>query len=225
MKYFKPELLDQLNRSIVDEKSQRSPSALDQWGRNSAAYEKRLENIRERVEPTVLELMDHICFHDAQLLNLSYQDDDKIALLLVQKDRLHVFTCTLRSPPSLTSPDTAPSFASVGLFWLYEEVDLDRNKTVLRVLLSDGSELELPITRVTLQSFDVRPRNGRKAPKAIRHQFGKDVSAAEYALFELSPLIPPRDRLSKEVRFPIEFRVRDSTPRSSAKSSPGRADY
>lgn len=210
MKYFKPELLEQLNLSIADEDSRRSSSALDQWGRNSAAYEKRLETIRGRVEPTILKLIDSHCFHDAQLLNLSYQDDDKLALLLVQKDRLHVLTCTLRNPPALTSPATAPSFASVGLFWLYEEIDLDRDKTVLRVLLSDGSELELPIAQVTLQSFDVRPRNGRKAPKSARRQTGREMSAAEYALFELSPLIPPRDRLSKEVRFPIEFRVRTS---------------
>lgn len=225
MKYFTPDLLESLNQQVSQSQWSVATSAMEEWDKKAAEYDKRLKAIRPKVDRSILECIESLSWHDAQVLNLSYQDDDKLALLLVQNDQLHVLTCTLVRPPTLIWPATPPSYASVGLFWLYEEIDVDRGGTVLRVLLSDGTELELPVSRITLQSFDVRPRNGQKYLRPVKGKklkslsksaqyaqemagSGRRVSAAEFALYELSPLIPPHDRLSREVRFPIEFRER-----------------
>lgn len=223
MKYFTPELLEELNQQMGNENWTLANSAMQRWNKNSTAYDKRLKTIRSRVASSVLDCVEQNCWHDAQVLNLSYQDQDKLALLLVQGDQLHVLICTLSGAPTLTSPASPPAFASVGLFWLYEELDVDHGATVLRVLLSDGSELEIPVAEISIQSFDVHPHDSESSRKKSKRTasnsrdkrsakvYGRNVPTAEFALFELSPLIPPRDRLSKEVRFPIVFRQRDAS--------------
>lgn len=216
MKYFTAKRLSALQSADATAVA----AALADWEATAARYSRKLETIRQQLTDGAVELAEQNSLHDAQVLNLSYQDRDKLSLILRQQEQLHVLTFVLAAAPALTQPERPPAFASAGLLWLYEELELDDGTTILGVLLSDGSELTIPFASVSLQSFDVHPRpDGHSQPKrqgkSSRASRTKSADKSHPAapptdsvLDRLTPVIPPLTRRAADVKFPIVIRTR-----------------
>jgi hypothetical protein len=213
MKFFTHQRLASLQSGDAAEIA----SALSAWDASAARYSRHLESIRPQLAAGAVDLVEQWSFHDEQLLNVSYQDGDKLSLILRQQNQLQVLTFVLVAAPTLVQSEHPPAFASAGLLWLYEELDLDGGATVIHILLSDGSELIIPFAAVSVQPFDVHPRpkqsakSTRRAPsRSPQRRSGPGAAEPKGAsvLDRLTPVIPPLTRPAPDVKFPIVIRTR-----------------
>lgn len=138
--------------------------AHDDWEAALTGYAARLDAIRDRMPPTVREVAG-LCLHDAELLAydqtvtpagsgrapwpataaVSVREENGGELTLVYGLRGRVRE---HSPPPGWPAGRGP------VLWLYEEVDLapdgHGDGFVHRILLSDGTVLEVPFTAVSV---------------------------------------------------------------------------
>lgn len=150
MKYFTPELLEQLNHA----NPKRIAAAHARWEEQVVRYRTFLDSIKKYLSASAREFAGKSSFHDAELLNLSYQDEDRLALVLLHNSVPYVAVFDLVGSPTLKRPNGILNFTSATMSWLYEEFDFEAGASVLRILWSDGTELTIPFSDVTVQSFD-----------------------------------------------------------------------
>jgi hypothetical protein len=196
MKYFTPELLEQLNSRNTDQML----AAMADWDQNESRYEKRLHSIVHALPDSAVRLVEEHCFHDAQVVTISYNDQKKLSIVLRSKDILHILTFELTGKPILREPEKVPAFASEGLLWLYEELDQHRKGALLRLLLSNGSELEIPFLNAGVDSFAIQPMAaGRAGKQRSRSEKARNTSAFDF----LTPALPFSQQGVEKVTYRI----------------------
>ncbi len=161
MMFFKPELYMRFNSS--DDKV--ADRADEDWEAAIAAYRQHLDGLRDQMPPSVKELAN-LCLHDAELLAWEQpieplfellpfrtgfailsmrQGDEIVSLIYVLWDRV-------RKHPSR---EDWP-FSKLQTHWLFDEVDVSPNHRGMflhRVLLSDGTIMEIPFLSALIHSF------------------------------------------------------------------------
>lgn len=196
MKYFTPELLEQLNSR--DEL--RMMAAMTAWDQNERRYEKRLQSLASVLPASALRLVEEHYFHDAQVVTISYSEEKSLSIILRSKDKLRVLTFLLNGNPILREPEKPPAFASEGLLWLYEELDRNRKGALLRLLLSNGSELEIPFTDVNVNAFEIHPVPAKRVAKGKR----RDEQRLGSSTFDfLTPALPFSQQGIEKVTYRI----------------------
>ncbi len=158
MKFFTAELLEQMNRGDGES----FLAAHNAWDKNEARYKQHLATLESKLPDPAWQLAK-ACYHDAQVLTISYNDSSKLSIILRVGKLLHVLTFELAGSSIMTEPESRPNFASDGLLWLYEEWDFRRGRNILRVLLSNGSELEIPFSNVSLEKLRVQTQSSRSS--------------------------------------------------------------
>jgi hypothetical protein len=161
MKFFTPDLYMRFNSSD-DEVADRAD---EEWESAISAYHKHLESLRDQMPPQVKELAN-LCLHDAELLAWEQpiepffellpfrtgfailsirQGDEIVSLIYVLWDQLRKHESREDWP-----------FSKRRAHCLYDEVDVTSNHRGTffhRVLLSDGTIIEIPFLSVLIHSF------------------------------------------------------------------------
>jgi hypothetical protein len=177
MKFFTPELYINFNSSD-DEVADR---ANEEWETATREYRSHLDGLRDQMPDQVRKLAG-LCLHDAELLAVEEpieplfpspferfppwfcfailsvkQSDEIVSLIYVLWDRVR------RQQPKGKWP-----FSRLRTHWLYDEVDVApiyRGMFLHRVLLSDGTVLEIPFVSALIHSIplhDGRPNDASK---------------------------------------------------------------
>lgn len=167
MRFFTPELYTQFN-SPNDEEADRADEA---WEAVTREYRRHLEGIRDRMPSQVRQLAG-LCLHDAEILACDQETQSlfpspepmwpgplwsAVNIVSVKHDGqalslIYFLWDRIREYPA---PEGWP-FSGLRKHWLYDEVDLGsdhRGMFLHRVLLSDGSVLEIPFVSVIAHSF------------------------------------------------------------------------
>lgn len=174
MKYFTPELYVRFNSS--DEKV--ADRADREWERNIEKYEQYLDGVRDRL-PTQLRKLTELHNHDARVLSRveeiqagrAYPFPDfpfpfpgswsAVAILSLKTDEtIRSLIYSLWDHTRVLPFKGAWPFSKEAEHWLYDELDFppDRHAGCLhRVLLSSGTELEIPFTSVVIHEFSLTP--------------------------------------------------------------------
>jgi hypothetical protein len=180
MRFFTPELYLQFN-SADDEEADRANEA---WEGAVREYRRHLDDLKDRMPSSVRELAE-LPLHDAEILAwernaevrfspplempgvqpswsvvaiLSVKQEDKgVSLIYSLWDRVREFP----------SPAEWP-FSKERRHWLYDEIDVSQpNRGVFchRVLLSDGTTLEIPFLDVLIHRFPLNPPDECEEPR------------------------------------------------------------
>jgi hypothetical protein len=173
MKFFTPELFLRFNSSDDDE----ADRANDDWEAAVLAYRTHLDGLHDQMPEQVRQIAD-LNLHDAEMLAndqriepvfalspfqpfpvwsgsaiLSFRHGDEIVSLIYSLwDRVRTHPARSDWP-----------FSKQRTHWLYDELDLSSNSRGMflhRVLLSDGTILEIPFVSALLHTFllESRPR-------------------------------------------------------------------
>jgi hypothetical protein len=161
MKFFTPELYMRFNSSD----NEVADRADEDWETAIAAYREHLDGLRDVMPPSVKELAD-LCLHDAELLAWEQpieplfeflpfrtgfailsmrQGDEIVSLIYVLWDRVRKHALREDWP-----------FSKLRTHWLYDEIDVcpyQRGMFLHRVLLSDGTIMEIPFLSALIHSF------------------------------------------------------------------------
>jgi hypothetical protein len=174
MKYFTPELYQQLNSFDVDE-AERADEA---WDKAEAAYKERLARIREHMPSQVVKLSE-LCLHDALVVSRVEQAEPAgefrffdgptpsplpflwtaVAIVSVTVGEEVISLIYFLSDHTIVKD--APKgwrFSKLQEQWLYDEVDMmnkRRGPFVHCILFSTGVTLEIPFTSVIIHRFTV----------------------------------------------------------------------
>jgi hypothetical protein len=149
MRFYTRELYLRFNSSDPAE----ADEADEAWEQADRDYEKQLARLRKRMPPDVRQLADRVCLHDASVMwwgskqtfamvVLQHEDGSTVNLTYVLENGIR----------EIRRPKGWP-FSAKDRHWLYDEVDRDpRNPAgyLHRILLSDGTELEIPFSRVSV---------------------------------------------------------------------------
>jgi hypothetical protein len=181
MRYFTPELYEQFNSSD-DEVADRADEA---WEAAIQAYHRHLDSIRDKMPSQVRKLAE-LCLHDAEVLAYDQQMQSfplpepfwpgplwsAVALLSLKQGRSALsFFYSLWDPMRTCPPRETWRFSKLRKHWLYDELDLapgHRGMFLHRILLSDGSVLEIPFVSVLWHSFPL--------PAADQDDFGRQIA-------------------------------------------------
>ena len=178
MTFFAPELFLRFN-SADDDVADRAD---EDWEEASAAYERRLGELRDQMPPHVRKLAD-LNLHDAELISLDQpvepffstvesapawtafgilplkQGDEIVSLIYALWDSVREYEAKEDWPFSKFRPH-----------WLYEEVEVAPNKPwhfFHRILLSDGRVIEIPFVSALIHRLplptSVRPNSPRQS--------------------------------------------------------------
>jgi hypothetical protein len=167
MKYFTPELYQQLNSFDVDE-AERADEA---WDKAEIAYKERLANIRPHMPSQVVKLSE-LCLHDALVLSRveQAQPDGPFSLpvpylwtavaivSVLMSEEVVSLIYYLSDHMTTTEAPEGWRFSKFQEQWLYDEVDMidDRKGPfVHRIMLSTGITLAIPFVSVIIQKFTV----------------------------------------------------------------------
>ena len=180
MKFFTPELFTRFNSPDDDE----ADRADEDWETAIRLYRDHLDRLQDRM-PSQVRKLAGLCLHDAELLAfeqpieplfppallepfpfwsgfaiLSLRQGEEISSLI------YVLWDRVRTHP----PEEPWPFSGLRTQWLYDEVDVapDRQSMFLhRVLLSDGSILEIPFVSALIHSFAMQGANRDDASRQI----------------------------------------------------------
>jgi len=173
MKYFTPELYQQLNSFDIEE-AERADEA---WDLAEAAYTKRLASIRENMPSQVAKLSE-LCLHDALVVSRIEETQSGrefrssaptpfpatffwTAVAIVSVAIGTEAVSLIYGLCDHTKTNEAPEgwrFSKLQEQWLYDEVDVlndGRGPFVHRILLSTGVTLEIPFVSVIIHRFTV----------------------------------------------------------------------
>jgi hypothetical protein len=166
MKFFTPELFVRFNSADDEE----ADCANEEWEAAILAYRKHLDGLRDLMPSQVKRLAD-LCLHDAEVLAREQriepfflltpfepfpfwsglvilsirQNNEIISLIYSLWDRLREYM-----------PNENWPFSKLRTHWLYDEVDVSPNHRGMflhRVLLSDGTIMEIPFLSALIHSF------------------------------------------------------------------------
>ncbi len=123
------------------------------WERATADYRRHIKQIRRKLPASVRELAEETCLHDATLLALSQtparpSHNGRVAIIsLQQADRVICLLYLLAAEPGWSRPNRAAPFNPKQTDWLYDEVDIRPDGTIVHeILWSDGRILTLRFT-------------------------------------------------------------------------------
>jgi hypothetical protein len=167
MRFFTPELYKQFNSSHDDD----ADRADEAWEAAIQAYQSHLDAMRDKMPREVQKLAD-LCLHDAEILAWDHgpfwapvavfslrRNQEAFSIIYFLLDHVR------EQPPKGTWP-----FSKLRKHWLYDELDMAKNGPGMflhRVLLSDGTVLEIPFGSVMVQSFPLAAANGGAAARQI----------------------------------------------------------
>jgi hypothetical protein len=169
MKYFSAESYVRFNEND----GQEADTAHTAWERAILEYRRYLKEHRDMMPTRVRMLAEKTCLHDALLLgrqmhrSVGQNGVDSRRLLTIglqlggETIVLNYFLC---DSPKEFKPKKDWPFSKDQLHWLYDEVAVNEDghtatappSFVHRVLLSDGSELEIPFIDLILDRFRLR---------------------------------------------------------------------
>ncbi len=167
MKYFTPELY-LLGSSSNETEVDRAEAA---WDLAIHQYQQYLKAHRSEMPANVRELADS-CFHDASLLDWRIHEFGPrrrmATVSLEQRHEIIEIIYFVWSTPRRTRRRKTWPFSPKEVCWLYDEIEIVDDSPVhfpsfgyiQRVLLSDGSELEIPFSDVVVHRIPA------KKPKA-----------------------------------------------------------
>ena len=165
MKFFTPELFVKFNSSD-DEVADRAD---EEWESAVREYRGHLDGLRDQM-PAQVEKLAGLCLHDAELLAVEERMEpfspfpfelfplwSGFAILSVKQGSeivslIYVLWDRIRRHPS---KETWP-FSKLRTHWLYDEVDVapsHRGMFLHRILLSDGTVIEIPFASALIHSI------------------------------------------------------------------------
>jgi hypothetical protein len=163
MRFFKPELYMQFNSPDDRE----ADEAQSDWEEAIHNYQKHLDTIREQLPSQVQKLAD-LSLHDAELRAMAESLEpffpspgappwplwSAVAILSLKHgdnilSLIYFLADRIRKHPLPDWP-----FSKVRLHWLYDEIDVVSDRGFLhRVLLSDGTVVEIPFVSAVVHSL------------------------------------------------------------------------
>ena len=173
MKYFTPELYVRFNSS--DEKV--ADRADREWEKAIVKYEQYLDGVRDRL-PAQVQKLSRLYNHDARILsrveevqpNRSFPFPDlpfripvvwsAIAIVTLKTDEsLRSLFYSLWDHTRVRPFEGTWPFSKDAEHWMYDELDFDLDYPggLHRILLSSGTELEIPFTSVVVHEFSLTP--------------------------------------------------------------------
>ena len=173
MKFFTPELFVRFN-SADDEG----------WEAAIRAYRAQLEGLRDQM-PSQVRKLAGLCLHDAEVLAcdqpieplFSFRPFEPfpiwsgLAILSIrQGDEISSLIYVLWDSVSHYPAGEGWPFSKARRHWLYDEVDVSPNHPgmfVHRVLLSDGTTMEIPFLSALIHSISLIDQPEVNAPKQI----------------------------------------------------------
>jgi hypothetical protein len=144
MRYFTPELFLRLNSSD----SEAVDAAVARWDKATASYAKSLSRLRGRL-PAQARSLAKLSLHDSDLLNAKNLQDGRALIVLRQNEKLVMLWYSLSDKLRVFSAPQNWSLSKERVHWLYDELDAnedDPTTFVHRILLSDGTTLEVPFS-------------------------------------------------------------------------------
>ena len=163
MKYFKPELLARC-RSRDDDVAE---VAANEWEEAVAAYHARLEAVRAHLPGKVERLRSRFSLHDAQVLGIAFGTEKARFGILLRPEG------SPTRPGKILDLNYHPAAGANGgvsirakvhtdggprkdVWVLYDEFDLDEQHGFFThsLLLSDGHEIEVRFTALTVRLLD-----------------------------------------------------------------------
>jgi hypothetical protein len=172
MQYFTPELYLQFN-SADDAEVDRAETAWDAAIQN---YQRYLKTHRAKM-PANVRALAGTYFHDAWLLDWQIHEfgpKRRMATLsLQQKDTITELIYFLWDSPRRGKRRKNWPFSPENVCWLYDEIEVVDDCPSLypsfgclqRVLLSDGSELEIPFSDVVLHRIPAKNPKAAAVPR------------------------------------------------------------
>jgi hypothetical protein len=180
MKFFTPELFVRFN-SADDDKADRAD---EEWEEAIRAYREHLDGLRDQM-PSQVEKLAGLCLHDAEVLACEQpvepffplspfepfpfwtgfailslrRGNEIVSLIYMLWDRLREHAASEDWP-----------FSKLRTHWLYDELDVSPNRHgmfVHRVLLSDGTVMEIPFVSALIHSFPLEEGPQRDASRQI----------------------------------------------------------
>jgi hypothetical protein len=165
MMFLTPELLIKFN-SPDDEVADRADA---DWEEAITAYRTHLDRLRDHMSAAAQKLAD-LCLHDAELLAVDQQAEPDFAwplkglplgpgfaiVSLRQDNEIVSLFYVLWDRIRKHEPNTTWPFSRSKTHWLYDEVDvapIQGGSFLHRVLLSDGTVLEIPFVSVLIHSI------------------------------------------------------------------------
>jgi hypothetical protein len=173
MRFFSPELCIRFNSSDDEV----SDLANEEWEKALQDYKHHLDSIRQRM-PSQVRSVAELCLHDAEVLGFQKELHSAfpfpepfgpgpfwsvVAIVSLKPERtirslFYILWDRVREYPAKDDWH----FSKLRKHWLYDEVDVaadDRRLFLHRILLSDGSIIEIPFvsaitSRVTLPEAD-----------------------------------------------------------------------
>lgn len=140
MKYFRPELFNQLNSNDPAAES----AATEAWEQAVEDHDAYLKSVRGKL-PAALRKLANLHLHDATVADAPAATDDDVAVFVAtQGPRNYVLIYTLLQKPKQTRPIPRHPYSEQALHWLYDELEVvGRQQFQHRVLLSDGRVVSL----------------------------------------------------------------------------------
>jgi hypothetical protein len=166
MKFFKPELFIKFNSADDDE----ADRADEDWEAAIRAYREHLDRLRDQL-PSQVKKLASLCLHDAELLACEQPVEPffplssfepfpfwyGFAILSIRKgDEIVSLIYALWDRVSEHPSGEEWTFSKQRTHWLYDEVDVAPGRHGMflhRVLLSDGTIMEIPFLSVLIHSF------------------------------------------------------------------------
>ncbi len=178
LRFFTPELYIRFGSDDDDE----ADAADESWEMAIRAYDKHLRVIRKKLPRSAVALSE-LCFHDWEVLAFGNQNlnadeffpgrdsspmrmDLRAAGLSLQNgelitDLIYILADRIRK----NRAKKHKQFSGGDRLWLYDEVDEYDDMpgtSVHRILLSDGSEIEIPFSTVIIRKFSVHQNEQSK---------------------------------------------------------------
>lgn len=172
MRFFTPDLYLRFN-SPDDDEADRADEA---WESAVRDYQRHLRGLRDRVPGPVRKLAE-LCLHDWEVLAVHQEIEPSFpsplwsavaVVSLRRQDQVAVLVYALWD--RIREHPAAPAwpFSGERKHWLYDELDVaadPRGPFLHRVLLSDGTVLEIPFASSFVHTFAVPPPGAAPARK------------------------------------------------------------
>ena len=175
MRYFQPAILARI-RSLDDDVSE---AASEEWRQAADAYLRRFGEIRRWMPVGVRKLRSRFSLHDAKVVGIAADEDGPRLTLLLQIGptagrpavalglAYHLVAGPAGGCPRHRHPEIAE--ANEATWVLYDEFDMDgeRSHFIHRLLLTDGTELEMRFHSLNVFRLggEVRPLKDAEQPR------------------------------------------------------------
>ncbi len=174
MKFFTPDRFIKFN-SLDDEEADRAD---EDWETALRDYRKHLDGLRDQMPAPVKELAK-LDLHDAELLAVERKAETwgffplhiELAILsLKQGDEVRSLIYFLWDQVRQSRSKASWPFSKQHKHWLYDEVDTSpshRGAFLHRVLLSDGTVMEIPFVSVQIHGFSLNEKRENDTSRQI----------------------------------------------------------